>query len=315
MKKYFIFLAAGILLILSFLIFTNSAAREHFSSGVQNLAGVFFIPSITVDELLNKYHKKNWNSGDRINILIVPGHEPGYGGTVYRDLKERDIVVEIARSLKIAFKKDTRFNVMIARDKDDWDPVFQKYFVDQWEEIIKWKDENKANTIALVESGEIKDVEGVGHNNAAEASAIRLYGINKWVNENDIDIVLHLHINDMPRNDTSNPGEHTGFAIYIPEQQYSNAEASREMAKYLKESLEEVIPVSSLPKESLGIIEEQELIAIGRYNTVDATSFVIEYGYIYEPMYSTLKDQKKITDRLARATYEGVREFFKQKGI
>lgn len=316
MKKHFIFLGAAVLLLFSILLFVDAPARQYVSRSLsQNLAGVFFVPSITVEDLLEKYKKRASVSSKKINILLVPGHEPDYGGTEYKNLKERDLVVLMAESLEKVFKKDSRFNVTVARDENNWHPALERYFDQEWQNIIEWRDQSRAEAVSLVESGELKEIEGVEHNDAPHEAAIRLYGINKWVNENNIDIVLHLHLNDVPRKNTSEPGDHTGFAIYIPEQQYSNAVASREIAEYLKRSLELVMPVSTLTAESLGIVEGQELIAIGRYNTVDAASLLIEYGYIYQPMFEDPYTQKFLLDRLAEATYIGIKDFFRQKGI
>jgi len=155
--------------------------------------------------------------------------------------------------------------------------------------------------------------DSIQHNSASSEVATHLYGINKWSNENDIDLVLHLHINDMPRKNTSVAGPYVGFAIYVPEKQYSNAKASKEIGESLKNRLEDVMGVSTMPKESAGVIESQQLIAMGSYNTSDAASLLIEYGYIYETQYTIEASQRKFAKLVAEQTYQGLRDFLRKK--
>lgn len=65
-----------------------------------------------------------------------------------------------------------------------------------------------------------------------------------------------------------------------------------------------------MPKETDGIIEEQELIAIGSYNTLDAPSMLIEYGYIYEPQFADKNVRDSTFRDLAFQTYLGIQDFF-----
>lgn len=267
----------------------------------------YFKSSITTDEIRGHYR------AGHAKILLVPGHEPFYGGTEYGSIKERDIVVMIADELEELLEADKNLEIYRTRDVQDWDPIFSTYFKEEWENIKSWFGDNKQNTIRMVDNGMLEDVESVQHNNAAPDVALRLYGINKWANENDVDIALHLHINDTSERKDSEFGPYIGFAVYVPEKQNSNAEASRETAQSIKERLEKAMNVSNMPQESGGLIEDQELIALGRYNTSDAASVLIEYGYIYESQFASEESQHAFARRVAKETYLGLRDFLGKK--
>lgn len=291
----------------------------NIQTGMYNAAGVFFVDSITVSSLHANYKNADKVSvdvngqkvSDKIKILIVPGHEPNYGGTEYRNLKERDIVVDIADNLATILRTNPRYEVIVARDKNGWNPILDEYFSREWENILEWKEKYKAEMIRLVGQGLVKiHTEGVEHNSAPNDVARRLYGINKWTVENNVDIALHLHINDNPRSNTRNPGKYSGFTIYVPERQYSNAKATGAVADTVSRRLSKYFATSNLPQESDGIVEDQELVAIGRHNTVDAVSMLIEYGYIYEPQYEEKDIRDLVVKEYALSTYLGIQDFF-----
>ncbi len=60
----------------------------------------------------------------------------------------------------------------------------------------------------------------------------------------------------------------------------------------------------------MGVVEEQELIAIGTYNTLEAPSMLIEYGYIYEPQFADPAVRESTLKDLAFQTYLGIQDFF-----
>ena len=68
--------------------------------------------------------------------------------------------------------------------------------------------------------------------------------------------------------------------------------------------------ISNMPKENSGVTEDQDLIAIGTFNTLDAPSMLIEYGYIYETQFADVKSREMILKDLAFQTYLGVQDFF-----
>ena len=133
----------------------------------------------------------------------------------------------------------------------------------------------------------------VEHNSVANNTSLRLYAINKWANENDVEIVFHIHFNDYPGRNLDQPGKYSGFSIYIPEYQLPNHITSSGLAKSLKNQLEKYFAKSDLPIESSILIEDQELIAVGSNASRDGISVLTEYGYIYEPQFA-----KKECERL-----------------
>ncbi len=170
---------------------------------------------------------------------------------------------------------------------------------------MEWEHVKKAETIAKVDSGELLEVKGVEHNSASAEAATYLYGINKWSDENNVDFVLHLHINDDTRKNRKIPGKYSGFSIYIPEKQFSNSEESRAMAEEIKKKLEESYTPSTLKAEEGTILEAQELIAMGRYGTLEVPAVLIEYGYIYDPIFSKEKFDDTAAD-MAEKTYQAI---------
>ena len=248
---------------------------------------------------------------DKVRVMIVPGHEPGYGGTEFKDLKERDLVVDLAEQLKSFLEKDSHYEAILARDKSSWNADLQNYFNSNWDGIVAFVRESKSEMIYSITNGSVaRTFNGIEHNDAPTNVALRLYGINKWANENKIDIVVHIHFNDYPRKNRSVAGEHSGFAIYIPESQYSNSPTTRTIAEAISKKLTKYNAISDLPNEESGVVEDQELIAVGSYNTLNAPSILIEYGYIYEPQFTDLSIRDSVIKDLAFQTYLGIEDFF-----
>ncbi len=162
----------------------------------------------------------------------------------------------------------------------------------------------------LIKNDKVEEVVNVEHNKAPEPVALKLFGINKWANDNDVDIVLHVHFNDYPGRLQDGEGKYSGFVVYIPEGQYANASGSKAVAEKVYGRLAKLYPHSNLPGEHTGIVEDQELIAIGSNNTLKAASMLIEYGYIYEPAFSHPDLQRVVLPDLALQTYLGIMDFF-----
>ena len=68
---------------------------------------------------------------------------------------------------------------------------------------------------------------------------------------------------------------------------------------------------STLPGESAGVVEDQQLIAIGSNNSADDAALLIEYGYIYEPQFQNASTRALAEKDYAYATYLGLRDFLK----
>lgn len=309
-RLFFIaFLFVAVFSLYGFFLFGPADFLFSLGQKINNLAGPFFTPSITVGELAQK--RAEAEKGPRpLRILIVPGHEPTYGGAEFGNLKEREMVLFLGGELKKYLEQKNIYNVSITRNENGWNTDLLKYFNDNWERIESFRLSSKIEMDRLLSNGSLIATSSPLHNNAPPDAARRLYGMNLWANENDIDIVLHLHFNDFPRKNVSLPGEYQGFAIYVPERQYSNAEASNAVAKKIANRLSYYFATSTMPGEKETVVEDQELVAIGRYNTADPVSILIEYGYIYEPGFSYDNIRPLLLKEYAFQTYLGLEDFF-----
>ena len=173
-----------------------------------------------------------YNYQKKVRILIVPGHEPTFGGAEYRNLKERDMTLELGQRLQNLLESNFHYKVFIVRNPQGWDSVFADYFKNNRNEIAEWTKASRKEFSRLVSIGSAtKTVSTVKHNDAPKDVALRLYSFTKWSNENNIDIVIHIHFNDNPRPDVTNPGDYSGFSIYVPAKQYGNSTTTRIIAE------------------------------------------------------------------------------------
>jgi N-acetylmuramoyl-L-alanine amidase len=246
----------------------------------------------------------------KVRVLLVPGHEPGFGGAEFGTMKERLINTELSKDLYEILDADPHFQVFSTRNNEAWNPVFSKYFETQWDAIKQWQKDSHKEMLHLIAIGSTtKAVSKVFHNRVNNNAAYRLYGITKWANENNIDVVIHIHINDDPERYGDVPGKYSGFAIYVPVQQFSNSTTTKAVAEAIFNRLKMYNKISNLPGESSGIVDEPDLIAVGTNNTADAASMLIEYGYIYEPQFALAKRSETLK-KIAYETYLGLKDFF-----
>jgi len=275
------------------------------------IASVFFTDSTTT-EALKEHYSGVEKTKNKIKLLIVAGHDDESGGTEFRGVKEAKINLDLALNLAEFFKNNNKFEVILVRNKNGYNPIFSNYFEKERESIKEFSKKQKETMSELVRAGDAHSVEGVIHNSAPAETALKLYGINKWANENNIDIVLHIHFNDDPTRNWKREaeGKYSGFVIYVPEAQYSNAKASRAVAEPILNQLAKFYPVSNLSQEKDGIAEDQKLIAIGAHNTLDPVGMLIEYGYIYESQFVNEKIRKSVIKELAFQTHIGLVHFF-----
>ncbi len=278
------------------------------------LSVVFFVARTDADSelptLVDSKASEALMVPDKVRILIVPGHEPRSGGAEYRSLKEREMNVELAEYLQALFVADPRYEVFVSRDDEAWSAFLKEYFAEKWQEIIAFQAAKKKVMKAALASGEVSKIDNPPHSRVADDIATRLYGINKWSNDNRIDLAIHIHFNEYPRKDNTKPGAYSGFAVYVPESQFSNANLSRKIAERVLERLSAVGQPSNFHREAAGIVEDQQLIALGANNSLDAASLLIEYGYIYEPKFAGDAQRHSVFAKYAAGTYEGVKDFF-----
>ncbi|MEN9912687.1 MAG: putative peptidoglycan binding domain [Candidatus Parcubacteria bacterium] len=266
----------------------------------------------TIAGLQKKYSVDAERGRAKIRVVLIPGHEPGYGGAEYGDLKERDLTVQLAGELANFLRMNSKYEVVIARDDKAWNPIFQNYFDNSWDSIIEWQKAHKAESLRQVTEVDTDFVPKVHHNSAPNDVAYRLYGITKWSNENAVDIAVHIHFNDYPGHGWKIPGEYSGFSIYVPEAQYLNSTTTRAIAETVFKRLAKYNAVSDFQGESAGIVDERELIAIGANNTADAASLLVEYAYLYEQQIANPETRTLALKDLAYQTYLGLEDFFNQ---
>ncbi|HLP44215.1 MAG TPA: N-acetylmuramoyl-L-alanine amidase [Candidatus Nanoarchaeia archaeon] len=261
----------------------------------------------------NSRQRTAWDSEKKLKVLIVPGHDDESSGAQFNHVREADLTVELGEELYRLLQQDSSLNVSLLRTKDGYDPEFYSYYENNRSEIFKFIDAHKEIMNGLLSSGDYEPIVNIYHNTVPTDVALKLYGINKWANENGVDIVLHIHFNDYPRKVRNVEGKYSGFAIYVPESQYSNSVGSKALAESIRKRMDAFYPQSNLPTESGGVLEDQELIAIGSHNTLDGAGVLIEYSYIYEPQFTDPSTRAVMMSDLALQTYLGVQDFFGNK--
>jgi len=247
----------------------------------------------------------------KVRVLIVPGHEPGSGGAEFGKVEENELAVELGQDLQKLLEADGSYEVFITRDNQDWNPIFSNYFTDNWDDIAAWEKLARQTMEYLISVGSMtKPTPTIIHNNAPKNVALRLYGITKWSNENNMDVMVHIHFNDYSGHRWNRAGKYSGFAIYVPAPQYYNGAVSRAIAQDVLARLLEKYKVSNFSLEKSGIIDEPGLIAVGENNTSNAASILIEYGYIYETKFVDPKLRPQTLQAMAGQTFLGLQDYF-----
>lgn len=269
--------------------------------------------AVSVDDLKNRYERfsngRNHDS-NRIKVLIVPGHDDKHFGAEFSSIKEVELNRELAKNLYDYLLKDKNFRVFLASDENGYNDRIEKYLEEEKQEIEEFKNYKKSVTQELIDSGEIEIEQYVAHNSAPEEVVDVLYGINRYANEENFDVVLHVHFNDYPRRNKKAAGEHSGISIYVPASHFLNGSASRDMAESIFARLTKVFHPSTNPVERAGVIQDSELIAVGAFNSVDSIALLIEYGYVYESQFIDPVMRPVVLKELAYQTYYGVKTFF-----
>jgi N-acetylmuramoyl-L-alanine amidase len=245
-----------------------------------------------------------------IKILLVPGHDDESWGAQYGNLKEADMNLVLAKKIFNILKQDKRFEVHIARDSNGYTKEFADYFANNQEDIILFKEDAKKKMQEDIISGNFIQKENNPHLNASEDVAIKLYGLNKWANENKMDAVIHIHFNDYPRPTAWTKGTYKGFAIYIPDGEMENWKESGQLGANIFIQLKKKYVTSTYERELGGLVPDQKLIALGSNDTLlqSVRSILIEYGYIYRFGNSIMRHQAY--DTMADLTAKGVKNYF-----
>jgi N-acetylmuramoyl-L-alanine amidase len=288
MKKIIInsIIICSAVILISFLVWTNIAKNKtEFNTA----------PVVTTPE--------------PFTILIVPGHDTTTGGAHFKNLYERDVVVEVANNISTLLSQNPKYKVIVARDTQTWNPIFANYFADNQQTILDFKNAHQAAYKLLVNSGEQKVVPDMGeHTLASKKTAIELYGINKWADENKVDLIIHLHFNNSNRKNISLPGSHSGFDMFIPEKQSVNATTSRTIGEDIYKELEKKFHPEA-PGYFNSLFEDQSLIALGAFKTLTKPAVLIEYGYIYDKILQTDTSRKQALEHMAEQTVAGIQDY------
>ena len=255
------------------------------------------------------------HAAEPIRVLLAPGHDNRIWGAQYGNVKEAAMNLAVASRVFKILDKDERFEVFITRDTAGYTPEFADYLSIQKDEIVSFRENAKEIFLNLINDGLLLEKENVPHNSASEEVSVVLYGINKWANENDIDAVIHMHFNDYNRKNRWEIGKYTGFAVYLPEEQMANADASLLLAVNIFVQLNKKYTASTYEKEQGGIIPSQKLIALGSNGTLLPTvrSVLIEYGYVYEKIFRNYTTRHRAYDDMAGLTAAGIKEYFLMK--
>ena len=274
----------------------------------------------TLDKILEKrqnfFNRTEGRGVNRlVNILIVPGHDDESWGAEFQGVKEVQLNRELAQKLHTYLSQEKGINAVLASDESGYNYLFEKYFEREEKNIKDFIEGSKKTFSKRVKKEEIENIETNFHNVASESVAYRLYGINKWVNAQNFDLVIHIHFNDYRGRKSGEEGEHTGFSIYTPGKLFANHELSREFADAVFDEVKKIQSVSTLKSESEGVIEGHELIALGANESLEAGSILVEYGYIYENNFIDPEKRQVALDNFAYATYAGIKELMNEQPI
>lgn len=247
-------------------------------------------------------------------VLIVPGHDPHDGGAKYKDIYERDLVAIIAEKIAKKLGGEKGYNVIVTRTQTSWNPIFTDYFDAHEKDILVFKNTSQAQDRAALSLGKKKYVpDQAFHANVTKEMAIKLYGINKWADENGIDLILNLHFNDSERKNMNSPGSYSGYTIFIPEKQLKNSLSSRLVAQNIYSELSKFFKPEVIGSQKDSILEDQSLIALGASDTLTMPSVLIEYGYIYEKNLRKETERADTLDKMATQTVAGIMQYVKKQ--
>ncbi|MCX6755252.1 MAG: N-acetylmuramoyl-L-alanine amidase [Candidatus Nomurabacteria bacterium] len=247
-----------------------------------------------------------------VRILIVPGHDDEVWGAQYKNMKEASMTLALGTQIYNLLKKDKRFEVYITRNGNGYTKDFADYFTNHMDEIKSFKQIAKTQMAGQLAAGLFVQKKNTPHASVKEIVADRLYGLNKWANENNIDAMIHIHFDDYPRPHAWTIGDYKGFAIYMPESQFPNAANSALLAGNIFAQLEKKYITSTYPEEKGGLIPDQKLIALGANDTLlpSTRSVLVEYGYIYQKIFRNSTTRHQAYKTMADLTVKGIINYF-----
>ncbi|MEK7621652.1 MAG: N-acetylmuramoyl-L-alanine amidase [Patescibacteria group bacterium] len=297
-------LLGSLILVVGALIWLLPDEHGDYPLAIEHLTSQVFRETVTPESLRDRYAAKSFT------ILLIPGHDRDYSGAIYGGLREADLTLALAAKLKADLERSGIGRVITTRDlvTGEYEPEFATYFAEEREEINSFRSQLRNKFASLLTTGEITPPDQIVHHNFAPAEvATRLYGINRWANDNGVDLTLHIHFNDYPGR--RGAGKYNGFSIYIPERQLPNARASRDLALAVQRELGLIASISNFPGEVGSPIEDQELIAVGANGSRLSASFLVEYGYLAEAQFQNWVIREPILAELSRRTVRGLAQY------
>src|SRR3989344_4409529 len=285
------------------LLFAGSEL-PFIASARSQLASLFFAYDLTENEIFAKYQGRGG-----VKILIVPGHDSIDGGARYKGVYEAEYTAKIGQYLYEYLDADPNMQAILVRNKNGYTKDFADYFFRGKSAIKISTPPARERFPPLSDPGGVETgPPPVQHVRASSRTVSVLYGVNKWANENDVDIVLHLHLNDYPR--SGGDMRYDGYSIYIPDGSFPNYTPSRHIAESLHGVFSRFWTPSNMRLEKNTIMEDPDLIALGSYGTLRSASVLLEYGYIYEPRFQA----EILLKETAFRTYQGLLAYFKDSG-
>ncbi len=285
------------------------AARTNSSEdSVATVSGAKTIAQI-LQKRTNFHTRTQARSAPRlVSVLIVAGHDDEYSGTSFKSLREVDLNRQLAEDVHAYFADEEGINAVLSSDSSGYNDIFETYFQRERGDIAAFISDAKRDFELKFSEEERAALEKNFHNPAPGDMALRLYGLNRWVNDADFDLVVHIHFNDYRGRGRNKVGTYEGFSIYTPGKELPNYELSRRLADSVFGELKKIRPVSTLPAEEEGVIEDHELIALGANESLEAGSVLVEYGYIYEEIFTNPDLRSVSFDNMAYATYAGIKK-------
>ncbi len=254
-----------------------------------------------------------YQAGETIKILIIPGHDKKYSGTYFAGISEQEINLKLANKIRDELERDPQLEVTVTRDENGYIPEIQKYFDENETKINKFIETHKKETKKFLDGEDANLAEQVPHHDAAPVVAYQLYGVNKWADENDFDIILNVHFNDDTGHTQKVAGDYAGFTVYVPDENLPNHDDAVIIGEAIGRRMKQTFPTSTMPLEAAkddenGVIPDFNLIALGSNRTLEIPSVLVEYSYIYEPQINP-KVFDLSTFVMARATTRGVYDY------
>jgi hypothetical protein len=125
-------------------------------------------------------NSQKYQSGEKIKILVIPGHDQKYSGAYWNGRSEQDLNLQLANQIRDELRKDPQLEVVVTRDERGYIPEIQNYFENNQTSIERFIESHKKATNDSVESGDISLTRQVPHHDAAPTVAYQLYAVNKW---------------------------------------------------------------------------------------------------------------------------------------